>query len=97
MPSECCAKRELVLPSSAEMPRHIDDESNWYADQYAKAAISGCQKNLPERARGHDDAIEHAADAAGRNHHHQGVIVALFCAQAMQFATGMDVGTAGFY
>ena len=79
------------------MPRHIDDERNWCADQYAKAAISRCQKNLPERARGHDDAIERAADAAGQNHCHQGVIVALFCAEAAQFATGMDVGTAGLY
>jgi len=79
------------------MPRHIDDERNWYADQYAKAAISRRQKNLPEWASGHDDAVEHAADAACQNHYHQGVIVALFCAQATQFETGMDVGTAGLY
>jgi len=79
------------------MPRHIDDERNWYADQYAKAAVSRCQKNLPERAGGHDNAIEHAADPAGQNHYHQGVIVVLFCAQVTQFATRMDIGTTGLH
>jgi hypothetical protein len=76
-----------MRPSSVEMPRHIDDERNWCADQYAKAAISRGEKNLPERARGHQDTVEHAADAAGQNHHDQGVIVTIFRAEAAQLAT----------
>jgi len=80
-------KRELVQFLSTEMARHVDDERNWYADQYAKAAVSRRQKNLPERAVGHNYAVEHAAGTAGQNHYDQSVIIALFCAQATQFAT----------
>ena len=79
------------LPSSSEMPRHVDDKSDGNADQEPKATVTSAQQSFPEQGGPHYGAVQRAAGTASQYRDHQCMVVAFLGAKATQFAGAVSI------